>query len=112
MGKDVRTVSAEAMTLLVRYSWPGNVRELEHAIERAVILARGTTITVRELPPELSESRARAQLGDTLDLKEHEQRLIGKALERFNGNRKKAAGALNISPVTLWRKMKEYGLTP
>jgi transcriptional regulator with PAS, ATPase and Fis domain len=112
MGKDVRTVSAEAMTLLVRYWWPGNVRELEHAIERAVILARGTTITVRELPPELAESRARAQLGDTLDLKEHERRLIGKALERFDGNRKKAAGALNISPVTLWRKMKEYGLTP
>jgi transcriptional regulator with PAS, ATPase and Fis domain len=112
MGKDVRTVSAEAMTLLIRYSWPGNVRELEHAIERAVILARGTTVTVRELPPELSESRARAQFGDTLDLKQHEERLIRKALERFNGNRKKAAEALNISPVTLWRKMKEYGLTP
>src|SRR5688572_13877772 len=111
MGKDVRTVSAEAMTLLVRYSWPGNVRELEHAIERAVILARATTITVRELPPELSESRARAQLGDTLDLKAHEQRLIGKALERFNGNRRRAAEALNVSPVTLWRKMKEYGFT-
>jgi transcriptional regulator with PAS, ATPase and Fis domain len=111
MGKDVRTVSAEAMTLLIRYSWPGNVRELEHAIERAVILARGTTITVRELPPELSESRARTPLGDTLDLKEHEERLITKALERFKGNRKKAAQALNISPVTLWRKMKEYGLT-
>jgi DNA-binding NtrC family response regulator len=110
MGKDVRTVSAEAMTLLIRYSWPGNVRELEHAIERAVILARGTSVTVRELPPELSESRLRGQLGDTLDLKEHEQRLIGKALERFNGNRRKAAEALNISPVTLWRKMKEYGL--
>jgi DNA-binding NtrC family response regulator len=112
MGKDVRTVSAEAMTLLMRYSWPGNVRELENAIERAVILARGTTVTVRELPPELSEIRSRTQSGDTLDLKRHEERLIGKALERFNGNRKKAAEALNISPVTLWRKMKEYGLAP
>ena len=111
MGKEVSAVSAEAMTLLIRYSWPGNVRELEHAVERAVILARGATVTVRELPPELSESRQRAQLADTLDLKEHEQRLIGKALERFNGNRKRAAEALNISPVTLWRKMKEYDLT-
>jgi DNA-binding NtrC family response regulator len=111
MGKDVRTISAEAMTLLIRYSWPGNVRELEHAIERAVILARGTTISVRELPPELSESQSRTPSGDTLDLKAHEERLIAKALERFNGNRKKAAAALNISPVTLWRKMKEYGLT-
>ena len=110
MGKEVRTVSAEAMTLLIRYSWPGNVRELENAIERAVILARGTSVTVRELPPELSESRSRTPGGDTLDLKEQEQRLIGKALERFNGNRKRAAEALNISPVTLWRKMKEYGL--
>jgi DNA-binding NtrC family response regulator len=111
MGKDVRTVSAEAMTLLIRYSWPGNVRELEHAIERAVILARGATISVRELPPELSEKQSRATLGDTLDLKEQEERLIAKALERFKGNRKKTAAALNISPVTLWRKMKEYGLT-
>jgi transcriptional regulator with PAS, ATPase and Fis domain len=112
MGKDVRTVSAEAMTLLIRYSWPGNVRELEHAIERAVILARGTTITVRELPPELSESRSRGPIGDTLDLKAQEERLIVKALERFKGNRRKTAEALKISPVTLWRKMKEYGLTP
>ena len=111
MGKDVQTVSAEAMTMIIRYSWPGNVRELEHAIERAVILARGTTITVRELPPELAESRAHTKMGDTLDLKAHERRLIGKALERFNGNRKKAAEALNLSPVTLWRKMKEYGFT-
>ncbi len=111
MGKDVQTVSAEAMTMLIRYSWPGNVRELEHAIERAVILARGATITVRELPPELAESRTHAKMGDTLDLKAHERRLIGKALERFNGNRRKAAEALNLSPVTLWRKMKEYGFT-
>jgi transcriptional regulator with PAS, ATPase and Fis domain len=50
-------------------------------------------------------------MGDTLDLKAHEQRLIEKALERFDGNRKKAAEALNLSPVTLWRKMKEYGLS-
>ena len=111
MGKDVQTVSAEALTMLIRYSWPGNVRELEHAIERAVILARGTSITVRELPPELAESRAHAKMGDSLDLKAHEQRLIGKALERFDGNRRKAAEALNLSPVTLWRKMKEYGFS-
>ena len=39
------------------------------------------------------------------------QRLIRAALERFDGNRRRAAEALNISPVTLWRKMKEYGLT-
>ena len=111
MGKDVQTVSADAMTLLIRYPWPGNVRELEHAMERAVILARGPSVSVRELPPEIAEGRPRAATGETLDLKIHEQRLIRQALEKFNGNRRHAAEALNISPVTLWRRMKEYGLT-
>ena len=110
MEKDVRTVSAEAMTLLVNYAWPGNVRELEHAIERGVILARGTTVTIRELPPEIVQGRAGIRTTDTLDLKKNEQVLIRQALEKFKGNRKRAAEALNISPVTLWRKMKEYGL--
>jgi transcriptional regulator with PAS, ATPase and Fis domain len=58
----------------------------------------------------LSETRSCSQPGGTLDLKEQEAHLIAKALERGKGNRKKAAAALGISPVTLWRKMKEYGL--
>ena len=110
MEKDVRGVSADAMTVLVRHSWPGNVRELENAIERAVILARSATIAVRDLPPEVVEGVVRPRGGDTLDLKANEERLIREALERFGNNRKQAAKALNISPVTLWRKMKEYAL--
>jgi DNA-binding NtrC family response regulator/predicted hydrocarbon binding protein len=111
MDKEVRTVSAEAMTLLVNYEWPGNVRELEHAIERGVILARGTTVSARELPPEIIHGRTGIRIADTLDLKKNERRLIRQALEKFKGNRKRAAAALKISPVTLWRKMKEYGLS-
>jgi DNA-binding NtrC family response regulator/predicted hydrocarbon binding protein len=110
MGKDVQTVSADAMTLLVHYDWPGNVRELEHAIERGVIVARGTTITVRDLPREIALGQSDVRATTTLNLKEHEQRLIRLALEKFTGNRKRAAEALHVSPVTLWRKMKEYGL--
>jgi len=110
LDKDVQNISAEAMTLLVRYGWPGNVRELENAIERAVILARGTTVTLRELPPEIVVGRSTVRAVDTLDLKQHEERLIRQALERFRGNRRRAAEALNISPVTLWRKMKAYQL--
>ena len=111
MEKDVRTVSADAMTLLVRYAWPGNVRELEHAIERGVILARGTTVSVRDLPPEIVQGGEGIRTTETFDLKKNEQRLIRQALDRFKGNRKRAADALNISAVTLWRKMKEYGLS-
>ena len=110
MKKDVRSVSADTMSALMNYRWPGNVRELEHAVERAVILANGPTIRLRELPPEVTQkSRARAG-DDTLDLQAQERTSIERALERFGGNRKKAAEALNISTVTLWRRMKQYGL--
>jgi DNA-binding NtrC family response regulator len=111
MKKDVATVSADAMSALMNYRWPGNVRELEHAVERAVILANGPSIRVRELPSEVTQkSRTRAG-DDTLDLQEQERVMIERALERFHGNRKQAADALKISPVTLWRKMKQYGLS-
>ncbi len=110
MKKDVKTVSADVMTALMNYEWPGNVRELEHAIERAVILAQGSTIRLRELPPEVTQ-KPRLRAGDaSLDLREQERVMIEQALERFRGNRRQAAEALKISPVTLWRKMKQYGL--
>jgi DNA-binding NtrC family response regulator len=108
--KDVTAVSAEAMTTLMRYGWPGNVRELEHAIERGVIVARGATVGVRELPPEVLQKPSTAAAGSDLDVREQERVLIERALERFDGHRRKAAEALKISPVTLWRKMKQYGL--
>jgi transcriptional regulator with PAS, ATPase and Fis domain len=108
--KEVRTVSAEAMTALMNYSWPGNVRELEHAIERAVIVARGTSVKVRELPPEVSQKTRQRPTDDSLDLQAQERAMIARALERFRGNRRQAADALKISTVTLWRKMKQYGL--
>ena len=110
MKKEVRGVSPEVMTLLMSYRWPGNVRELEHALQRAVILAHGPTITVRELPPEVRSGNADRVPDDSLDLEEHERKAIRRALERFAGNRRRAAKALNISTVTLWRRMKKYGL--
>jgi DNA-binding NtrC family response regulator len=111
MKKDVSTVSADAMSALMNYRWPGNVRELEHAVERAVILANGPTIRIRELPPEVTQKSRTRSGDDTLDLQEQERLMIERALERFQGNRKKAAEALKISTVTLWRKMKQYGLS-
>jgi DNA-binding NtrC family response regulator len=108
--KDVKAVSADAMTALMNYRWPGNVRELEHAIERAVIVANGSSIRVRELPPEMSEKPRVHPSDDSLDLQAQERALIERALDRFQGNRRQAADALKISTVTLWRKMKRYGL--
>ena len=112
MKKDVSAVSADAMAALMHYRWPGNVRELEHAVERAVILANSASIRVRDLPPEVTQKAAdtrRATIRSTLQ--EQERVMIERALERFDGNRKKAAEALKISTVTLWRKMKQYGMS-
>ena len=110
MKKDVKSVSADAMTALMNYHWPGNVRELEHAIERAVILSNGPVIRVRELPPEISQKTRQRPGDNSLDLQEQERVMIERALEKFRGNRRLAAEALKISTVTLWRKMKQYGI--
>jgi len=111
MKKDVSSVSADAMTALMNYRWPGNVRELEHAVERAVILANNPNIRVRDLPPEVTQKPRVRPGDDTLDLQQQEKVMIERALERFGGNRRKAAEALKIGTVTLWRKMKQYGLS-
>jgi len=110
MKKDVRGVSAEAMSLLMSHAWPGNVRELENTVQRAVILAHGQTVGVRELPPELRAAPAGSPPEGSLDIEQHERSLIERALRRYRGNRRRAARALNISTVTLWRRMKRYGL--
>jgi transcriptional regulator with PAS, ATPase and Fis domain len=111
MKKEVTSVSPDAMTALMNYRWPGNVRELQHAIERAVIMAHGPSIRVRELPPEVTNKTRHRAGGDTLDLQEQERVMIERALEKFGGNRRRAAEALKISTVTLWRRMKQYGLS-
>jgi DNA-binding NtrC family response regulator len=110
MKKDVRAVSADAMSALMNHPWPGNVRELEHAVERAVILANAPSVRLRDLPPEVMKKGRSLAGDDTLDLQQQERASIERALERFGGNRKRAAEALNISTVTLWRRMKQYGL--
>jgi DNA-binding NtrC family response regulator len=111
MKKDVKAISADAMAALMAYRWPGNVRELEHAIERAVILSNTSRLRVRDLPPEVTQKSRPRPGDDTLDLQEQERASIARALQRFGGSRRQAAEALNISTVTLWRKMKRYGLT-
>jgi DNA-binding NtrC family response regulator len=111
VGKRIEAISAEAMARLVNHRWPGNVRELEHAIEHAAIVSRGTTLRVTDLPLELREDAAPAPLSG-FNLKAHEARLIREALHTHHGNRRRAAEALGISTVSLWRKSREYQVGP
>ena len=111
LQKAVAGISPAAMTALLNYGWPGNVRELEHAIERAVILARGRTLGLEDLPPEIVEARdAPSRPGADLRLASHTRAMVVEALRRTGGSRKEAASALGVSTVTLWRMMRRYGL--
>ena len=109
-NKDLQGIAPDAMRVLVDYDWPGNVRELQHAVERAAILASGPRITARELPPELCLQDGGAALDAGFDLAAHERALIEKALREYGGNRRRAAEALHISTVTLWRRIRQYGV--
>jgi len=112
--KPVTAIQQEALQRLQAYSWPGNVRELENVMERAVVLALGTTITVHDLSLEEQESPVVPDTRDSFvlpanaTLAEVEREAIIQALQRNQGNRQAAARQLAIGPATLYRKFKAY----
>ncbi len=116
--KPIEGFTREAMARMQGYSWPGNVRELENAIERAVVLCRGTLIGVEDLPPTMAADELAtadliaASVGKTLQqaLKEPERKLIQAALTANGGSRQAAARQLGINRTTLYKKMKRLGL--
>jgi DNA-binding NtrC family response regulator len=113
MSKDVQNISKESMELLCQYGWPGNIRELENVIERAVALTNGAEITVNELPEyigNLSIETYRRQDSEVPTLEEQEKNYIIWVLDKCEGNKTKAAKIMGIDRVSLWRKMKRYGM--
>lgn len=98
---------------LMNYDWPGNVRELENAIERAVVLSKGTELSTDDLPQELQKSKsALSEVTEgTKTLPEHlsevEEQVILSTLEKSNGNRAEAAKLLGISRQLLSYKMNK-----
>ena len=106
-GKDVAGVSDEVMACLMEYDFPGNVRELENIIEHAFVLCRGGLIELRHLPPELRPSAASGS-AMPCNLEAMEKQMILAALERHQGNRRRAARDLGIHPSTLYRKLKAF----
>jgi DNA-binding NtrC family response regulator len=97
-----------ALEAMFQHSWPGNVRELDHAIERAVLMARGPRIQSADLG--LSQVRSSGQSLDELSLEAVESILIRKALARAGGNVSHAAEALGLSRGALYRRMEKYGI--
>ncbi|MCF8107176.1 MAG: sigma-54 dependent transcriptional regulator [Desulfohalobiaceae bacterium] len=113
LQKDIREIDPQAMELLGAYSWPGNVRELENVIERAVALANREIIKPEFLPEHirnLSIETYRRHFSKLPTLEEQEIEYIRWILKKCEGNKTKAAQIMGIDRVSLWRKMKRYGL--
>lgn len=113
MNKDVREVSPEVIGVLMNYDFPGNVRELENIIERGVALANGKSIELAHLPDDLKALTIRTfrkKEGRLQTLEEQETAYIQWVLKETGGNKTLAAQSLGIDRVSLWRKLKKYGL--
>jgi transcriptional regulator with GAF, ATPase, and Fis domain len=107
-----RTISPEAMAVVVAHDWPGNVRELQHAIERAAALSTGPVLGPEDLPPKVIVAAAPAATGPAprLSLQAVVRAHLRRALKEARWNKKLAAQLLGIHRRTLYRLTKRYGI--
>ncbi|HEX9873414.1 MAG TPA: sigma-54 dependent transcriptional regulator [Deferrimonas sp.] len=115
-GRRIEDISPRALSCLLAYEWPGNVRELQNAMERAVVLAKGETLTPRDFPQGVQGPGQICldlpERGGSLTeiLEDLEMQLILQTLSRENGSQTRAAAALGIKRTTLRYKMEKYRL--
>jgi DNA-binding NtrC family response regulator len=111
--RPARTLAPAVYHLLIRNRWPGNVRELENVIERAVLVAKGSEVTVADLPESI---RAQSAGGEAFTVPAHrtlaeiEKMTILQTLQRTNWNKQEAAQILGLYRPTLYSKMKKHGI--
>ncbi len=110
--KRIEDISKEAMELLMKYHWPGNVRELKSALEYAFVCCQGSVIQPYHFPPNILQWKRSSKVSKNASVDRAEiqrQRLI-QVLEQAGGNQSKAAQLLGISRVTVWNRMKRFGI--
>jgi len=107
MDRRITEISPEAMEVLTAYDWPGNVRELSNAVERAMVVGKPPAILPEDLPLRKS-SDTDAMPGESLA--DVERRHVAAVLERTGGNITRAAAILGVDRVTVYNKIKKYGL--
>ena len=128
----LHTFSDDALRVMAEYDWPGNVRELENAIERACALSSGPVLHMGDLPTQLQDFRLQrgptmyasdsdeeeqaavetdAGRGGIVSIAEMEKHAILGTIRQLNGDKLMAARLLGIGKTTLYRKLKEYGIT-
>lgn len=116
MGKKVVSFTPAAEAAMQSYAWPGNIRELQNCIERAVIVARGASIDVPDLPRYVLDGAAKAAAGSQIpeDLDEELSRIergfIVEALRETRGVQVRAAERLGITERSFWHRVKKLGI--
>jgi DNA-binding NtrC family response regulator len=130
----VRSFSDDALRVMLEYDWPGNVRELETAIERACALSSGPVLHMGDLPTQLQDFRMHRSVqarrvpevdemaldgvlggterrGEIVSIAEMEKDAILGTIRQLKGDKLMAAKLLGIGKTTLYRKLKEYGIS-
>ena len=122
-GNAVTGIEPDALKALEDYDWPGNVRQLRNVIEKMVVLASGSKLTVDDLPVEVVKLRScevektpppqplNLSTAHPLNLATNEKDLILSVLAKCGNNKSKAADELGISRRTIHRKLKEWGIS-
>ncbi len=110
-GKKLDGFDARSRAQLYAYEWPGNIRELRNCVESAVVMAKGSLVTMDDLPPTVrgSDETGWIRIPVGVSLAEVEKLAIRETLSYSKGNKSKTAEILNIGRKTLHRKLSEYG---
>jgi PAS domain S-box-containing protein len=110
-GKRILGLTPEALERLTAYRWPGNVRELRNAIEYAFVLCSSGGIGVQHLPPKIAGSSTEcSEPAVPVAEQSHPRQKLIAVLKQVGGNQSEAARMLGVSRVTVWKRIRKYGI--
>jgi transcriptional regulator with PAS, ATPase and Fis domain len=113
-GKNIQGINNDTMDALVNYWWPGNVRELKGAFEYAFVTCQETMIKPHHLPLNIIHKKTSIEAGKQPSFNREEIKKIElmETLKKTNGNQSEAARILGVTRVTIWNRMKRFGMYP
>jgi two-component system, NtrC family, response regulator HydG len=107
-GKAIGGLTQGALQQFIDYAWPGNIRELKSALEFAFVVAEGGKLDIEHLPPQLGGGGR--SCGPPATENPTEKEALIDALRRTKGNQTQAARLLGVNRVTIWNRMRKYGV--
>ena len=113
MGKEIRRISSDCLSVLEHHTYPGNIRELQNIIEHAFVCCEGSMIQLEHLPHDIQQVARMRYSDDSIErLEKIEGEAIYHVLQKTGWRYKEASQRLGVSRSTLWRKIKQFGIKP